>query len=286
MRETLLNMPRSIALLLLAWSASAWTGRQVPRRRLRARAPRAAKTVEDIQTAADSVLETDKLMICPALATSNVAMLGAEVESAVAAGADAIHVNVMDGHFTRKMTLGPMFVKALRAHGITAPLDVQLTACDVVDTLVEEFAAAGANYITFHPEGTYHVDRTLSLIKKLGLKAGVVLNPGTPVSILEPILGKVDIVLLMSINPGFPAEAFNENVYGKAKVVSKMIADSGRRIRLQVDGGAGLKNIQQLAECGIDTFVVGRGVFHADDYAAAIAELRGLAEAGAAQRCS
>lgn len=273
--RTTVPMARLVPLLLLVASSTAL---QAPRVAPRLRPLRA--TAEEIQKNADGVLEGGGVLICPALATSNVARLGAEVAAVDAAGADAIHVNVMDGHFTRKMTLGPMFVKALRADGITAPLDVQLTACDVVDTLVEDFAAAGANIITFHPEGSYHVDRTLNLIKSLGCKCGVALNPGTPVSLLEPILGKVDLILLMSINPGFPGESFNDNVYDKARAVRAMIDASDRKIRLQVDGGAGLKNIKQLAEAGIDAFVVGRGVFHADDYTAAISDLRSLAEAG------
>ena len=163
----------------------------------------------------------------------------------------------MDGHFTRKMTLGPMFVKALRSYGITAPLDVQLTAVDVVDTLIEEFAAVGANYITFHPEGSHHVDRSLGLIKSKGLKCGLVLNPATPTTVLENVMDKVDIILLMSINPGFPGEKFNEGlkparseteeraraspnagVYAKAEKVRAMIDASGRDIRLEIDGAA------------------------------------------------
>ena len=235
-----------------------------------------------VQANADTVLGSDRLLISPALATSNVAMLGAEVERAVAAGADAIHVNVMDGHFTEKMTLGPMFVKALRAHGIDAPLDVQLTCDGIVDTQIIEFAAAGANYITFHAEGSRNIDRSLSLIKELGLKCGLVLNPSTPVSYLENVMSKVDIILLMSNNPGFKNQKFNDIVYEKAKRVSRLIKELGRKIRLEVDGGCGTKNIAKLASCGVDMFVVGRGVFHAEDYQAAIMELRGLAEQGAA----
>lgn len=266
-------------LLLLGHS---WALQPAVRVRASGRIAVARASVEDVQAAADEAWARDGVMICPALATSDVARLGEEVAAAVAGGADAIHVNVMDGHFTRKMTLGPMFVKALRAYGITAPLDVQLTATDVVDTLVEEFAAVGANYITFHPEGSYHVDRTLGLIKSKGLKCGLVLNPATPTTVLENVMDKVDIILLMSINPGFPGEKFNEGVYEKAKKCRALIAESGRDIRLQIDGGAGLKNIKQLAEAGIDMFVVGRGVFHADDYASAITELRSLAEEGRA----
>lgn len=168
-----------------------------------------------IQADAASVLAADKLLIAPALATSNVAMLGAEAERAMDAGADAIHINVMDGHFTEKLTWGPMFVKALRAHGITAPLDVQLTCLDIVDTQIEEFAAAGANYITFHAEGSKNVDRSLALIKEKGLCCGLVLNPSTPTSVLENVMGKVDIILLMSNNPGFKNQKFNDVVYGK-----------------------------------------------------------------------
>ena len=177
-----------------------------------------------------------------------------------------------------------MFAKALRAYGITAPLDVQRTATGVVDELIREFADAGASFITIHPEGTPHIDRSLGLIKSLGCKCGVVLNPGTPTSVLEAVMDKVDIILLMSINPGFKGEKFNEATYDKAERVSQLIKASGRRIRLEIDGGCGVKNIEKLAACGIDMFVVGRGVFHADDYGAAVTELKALAEKGAASR--
>ena len=270
-----------LLLLLLLPASGAWT---VPGLGIRQRVLRFSSESDaiDIQADANRVLEKEGVLIAPALATSNVAMLGAEVENAVSAGADCIHINVMDGHFVPKMTLGPMFVKALRSYGIKAPLDVQLTAVDIVDTLIEEFAAVGANYITFHAEGSHHNDRSLSLIKSKGLKCGLVLNPSTPTSVLENVMDKVDIILLMSINPGFKGEKFNEAVYLKAQKVSSMIKESGRKIRLEIDGGANVKNIQKLAECGVDMFVVGRGVFHAENYADAITELRCLAEKGAA----
>ena len=174
-------------------------------------------------------------------------------------------------------------VKALRAYGVEAPIDVQLTCGkEIVDVQIEEFAAAGASYITFHAEGTRNIDRSLGLIASLGCKCGVVLNPSTPTSYLENIMHKVDIILLMSNNPGFKGQVFQDSVYEKARKVRKMIDESGRPIRLEVDGGAGLKNIEQLAACGIDMFVVGRAVFHADDYGTAVAELRALAEKGRA----
>ena len=258
--------------------------RGTPVRIQRACVPRMADAAA-IQTAADAVLAQKKMLLSPALATSNVAKLGEEAAAATAAGADCLHFNVMDGHFTEKLTWGPMMVKALRAYGIEAPIDVQLTAtADIVDVQIEEFAAAGANYITFHAEGSRNIDRSLGLISSLGLKCGVVLNPSTPTSYLENIMAKVDIILLMSNNPGFKNQKFQEGVYEKAKKVRAMIDASGRDIRLEVDGGAGLKNIEKLASCGIDMFVVGRGVFHADDYGAAVTELKALAEKGAASR--
>ena len=176
-----------------------------------------------------------------------------------------------------------MMVKALRAYGVEAPIDVQLTCGkEIVDVQIEEFAAAGASYITFHAEGTRNIDRSLGLVASLGCKCGVVLNPSTPTSYLENIMHKVDIILLMSNNPGFKGQTFQDSVYEKARRVRKMIDESGRPIRLEVDGGAGPKNMEQLAACGIDMFVVGRAVFHADDYSAAVAELRALAEKGRA----
>ena len=176
-----------------------------------------------------------------------------------------------------------MMVKALRAYGVEAPIDVQLTCGkEIVDVQIEEFAAAGASYITFHAEGTRNIDRSLGLVASLGCKCGVVLNPSTPTSYLENIMHKVDIILLMSNNPGFKGQTFQDSVYEKARKVRKMIDESGRPIRLEVDGGAGPKNMEQLAACGIDMFVVGRAVFHADDYGAAVASLRALAEKGRA----
>lgn len=266
-----------------AWVSGHHESRSRVREAVRAASSSSSDDASSVQARADAVLESDGVLIAPALATSNVAMLGPEVERAVAAGADVVHVNVMDGHFTEKMTLGPMFVKALRSYGITAPLDVQLTCLDIVDTQIQEFAAAGANYVTFHAEGSRNVDRSLGLIKDLGLKCGLVLNPSTPTSVLENVMGKVDIILLMSNNPGFKNQKFNDIVYEKAVKVSAMIKESGRKIRLEVDGGCGAKNIEALAQCGVDMFVVGRGVFHAEDYKEAITELRRLAEQGRTQ---
>ena len=280
-----------------------------------------------VRMTASDILTSDRILIAPALATSNVAKLGEEAQAAVAAGADCLHFNVMDGtssaeinqcvrpifwqprcstrvlgvlargvlglftrtfdfhtgHFTEKLTWGPMMVKALRAYGVEAPIDVQLTCGkEIVDVQIEEFAAAGASYITFHAEGTRNIDRSLGLVASLGCKCGVVLNPSTPTSYLENIMHKVDIILLMSNNPGFKGQTFQDSVYEKARKVRRMIDESGRPIRLEVDGGAGLKNIEQLAACGIDMFVVGRAVFHADDYKTAVETLRALAEKGRA----
>mmetsp|Transcript_31359 Transcript_31359/g.43657 ORF Transcript_31359/g.43657 Transcript_31359/m.43657 type:complete len:193 (+) Transcript_31359:65-643(+) len=184
----------------------------------------------------------------------------------------------MDGHFTEKLTFGPMFIKALRKYGITAPIDVHIMADDIVDHLIQEFADAGANYITFHPEGVKHVDRSLSLVKANGLKCGLVINPGTPLSVLDHVMDKVDIILLMSVNPGFKDQGFQDITYKKARDIKKRIDQSGRKIRLEVDGRVGNKNIFALAQSGIDMFVVGGSIFKSDDYGKVISELRGMAQ--------
>eukprot|EP00468_Gymnochlora_sp_CCMP2014_P000796 CAMPEP_0167742818 /NCGR_PEP_ID=MMETSP0110_2-20121227/1654_1 /TAXON_ID=629695 /ORGANISM="Gymnochlora sp., Strain CCMP2014" /LENGTH=265 /DNA_ID=CAMNT_0007627085 /DNA_START=449 /DNA_END=1246 /DNA_ORIENTATION=+ len=233
---------------------------------------------EAIQKHADEVLESDKILIAPAIQTANLAMLGPEIDAAMKGGADVVHCDIMDGHFTEKLTFGPMFVKGLRKYGITAPIDVHLMADGIVDHLVKEFADAGANYITFHPEGTKHIDRSLSMIKDHGLKCGIVINPGTPLSYLDSVMDKVDMILLMSVNPGFKNQKFQDITYKKAREIKKMINATGRKIRLEVDGRVGEKNIEKLTEAGIDMFVVGGSIFNADDYGVAISNLRKLAE--------
>ncbi|GAB5362813.1 hypothetical protein AAMO2058_000831000 [Amorphochlora amoebiformis] len=231
-----------------------------------------------IQDRADALLASNKVLICPAIQTANLAEMGPEIKRAMDGGADIIHWDIMDGHFTEKLTMGPMFVKSMRKYGITAPFDVHLVADDIVDHLVKEFADAGANYITFHPEGCKHLDRTLSMIKDMGLKCGLVINPGTPLSILESVMDQVDIILLMSVNPGFKGQPFKDITYSKAKAVKEMIRQSGRKIRLEVDGRVGTKNIEKLADMGCDMFVVGGAIFNSDDYGQTISQLRYLAE--------
>jgi len=231
-----------------------------------------------IQRNADSVLESDRVLIAPAIQTADLAMLGPEIDKAVKGGADVIHCDIMDGHFTEKLTFGPMFIKSLRKYGITAPIDVHIMADGIVDHLIEEFADAGANYITFHPEGVKHTARSLDLIKSRGLKCGLVINPGTPLFYLDHVMDKVDLILLMSVNPGFKKQGFQEVTYSKAREIKRMIDKSGRKIRLEVDGRVGSKNIEALAQAGIDMFVVGGSIFNSDDYGRTISELRGLAE--------
>ena len=198
--------------------------------------------------------------IAPSILSADFAKLGEECDNVLASGADIIHFDVMDNHYVPNLTIGPLVCDALRKHGITAPIDVHLMV-KPVDRIIPDFAKAGATYITFHPEASEHVDRTLQLIKGEGCKAGLVFNPATPLDVLEYTLPKCDMVLLMSVNPGFSGQAFIPYVLDKARQVRKMIDDQGLDCRLEIDGGVKADNIAEVAAAGIDTFVSGSGIF-------------------------
>lgn len=212
-------------------------------------------------------------LIAPSILSADFARLGEEVNAVLAAGADVVHFDVMDNHYVPNLTIGPMVCKALRNHGITAPIDVHLMVSPV-DQLILDFAKAGASYITFHPEATDHVDRSLQLVRDQGCKSGLVLNPATPVHCLEYVMDKLDVILLMSVNPGFGGQKFISSTLRKLQKVRKLIDDSGHRIRLEVDGGVGVDNIRKIADAGADMFVAGSAIFNSDDYAATIQAMR------------
>jgi len=212
-------------------------------------------------------------VIAPSILSADFARLGADTQAVLDGGADWVHFDVMDNHFVPNLTFGPMICKALRKYGITAPIDVHLMV-QPVDELIELFARAGASMITFHPEASIHVDRSISLIRDNGCKAGLVLNPTTPLSVLDWALEKLDMVLLMSVNPGFGGQSFIPYVMEKIKRVRAMIDASGRDIRLEIDGGVTVDNIGELAAAGVDTFVSGSAIFGTDDYAETIARMR------------
>jgi ribulose-phosphate 3-epimerase len=212
-------------------------------------------------------------LIAPSILAANFARLGEEVDSVLASGGDIIHFDVMDNHFVPNLTIGPMVCKALRDHGVTAPIDVHLMVSPV-DEMIRMFADAGADYITFHPEASTHVDRSLQLIRDLGCKAGLLINPATGLDTAQWVMDKMDMLVLMSVNPGFGGQKFIPSTIDKLKQARSMIDSSGHDIRLEIDGGVGVNNIAEIAAAGADTFVAGSAIFSQPDYADIIAKLR------------
>ena len=212
-------------------------------------------------------------LIAPSILSADFARLGDDVNAVLSAGADVVHFDVMDNHYVPNLTIGPLVCEALRNHGITAPIDVHLIVSPV-DRIVGDFAAAGATYITFHPEASPHIDRTLSLIREQGCKSGLVFNPATPLTYLDYVMGKVDMVLLMSVNPGFGGQSFIPSSLDKLAAARRLIDASARDIRLEIDGGVKTSNIGQIAAAGADTFVAGSAIFGADNYNTVISEMR------------
>lgn len=211
--------------------------------------------------------------IAPSILSADFAKLGEEVDNVLRDGADIVHFDVMDNHYVPNLTIGPLVCDALRSHGVTAPIDVHLMV-KPVDRIIPDFAKAGASYITFHPEASEHIDRTIGLIKEQGCKAGLVFNPATPLSYLDHVLDQLDMVLLMSVNPGFGGQSFIPSSLDKLRSVRKMIDDSGLDIRLEIDGGVKIDNIREIAQAGADTFVAGSAIFNTEDYKATIDAMR------------
>ncbi|WP_422132996.1 ribulose-phosphate 3-epimerase [Endozoicomonas sp. ALD040] len=212
-------------------------------------------------------------IIAPSILSADFARLGEEVDNVIAAGADWVHFDVMDNHYVPNLTIGPMVCKALRKHGVTAPIDVHLMV-NPVDRIIGDFIEAGASMITFHPEASDHIDRSLQMIREGGCKAGLVLNPATSPDVIEYVIDKLDMILLMSVNPGFGGQKFIPSTLRKLRHARKMIDDSGLDIRLEVDGGVGVQNIRQIAEAGADAFVAGSAIFNAEDYHDVISQMR------------
>ncbi|HEX2494633.1 MAG TPA: ribulose-phosphate 3-epimerase [Steroidobacter sp.] len=224
----------------------------------------------------------DAAWIAPSILSADFARLGEEVKAVVAAGADLIHFDVMDNHYVPNLTVGPLVCEALRNYGVAAPIDVHLMV-KPVDRIIPDFAKAGATWITFHPEASEHVDRTLELIREHGCRPGVVFNPATPLVWLDHVIEKVDMILLMSVNPGFGGQKFIPSVLPKLRAAREIIRASGRDIRLEIDGGVKTDNIAEIARAGADTFVAGSAIFSSQDYAATIKKMREeIARAGRA----
>jgi ribulose-phosphate 3-epimerase len=213
-------------------------------------------------------------LIAPSILSADFARLGDDVSAVLAAGADVVHFDVMDNHYVPNLTVGPLVCQALRRFGVTAPIDVHLMV-KPVDRLIPDFAAAGASWITFHPEASHHVHRTLRLIREHGCKPGLVLNPATPLSVLDHLVEEVDVILVMSVNPGFGGQNFIPSALDKLRRLRALIDASGRDIRLEVDGGVKVDNIRAIAAAGADTFVAGSAIFGSKNYAATIARMRG-----------
>jgi len=212
-------------------------------------------------------------LIAPSILSANFARLGEEVDAVLAAGADVVHFDVMDNHYVPNLTIGPMVCKALRKHGVTAPIDVHLMVSPV-DSLIADFAKAGASYITFHPDASTHVDRSLQLIKDHGCKAGLVFNPATGLDAAKYVMDKLDMMLLMSVNPGFGGQKFIPGTLDKLREARALIDASGHDIRLEIDGGVNVQNIAEIAAAGADTFVAGSAIFNADSYKDVIDTMR------------
>ena len=212
-------------------------------------------------------------LIAPSILSADFARLGDEITAVLEAGADLIHFDVMDNHYVPNLTIGPLVCSALRRHGIEAPIDVHLMV-KPVDRLIPDFADAGATYITFHPEATEHVDRTLQLVRDSGCKSGLVFNPATPLDLLDHVMDGIDMVLIMSVNPGFGGQSFIPRALDKLRAARERIDASGRDIRLEIDGGVKVDNIAEIAAAGADTFVAGSAIFGADDYRATIDAMR------------
>ncbi|HBE91696.1 MAG TPA: ribulose-phosphate 3-epimerase [Gammaproteobacteria bacterium] len=211
--------------------------------------------------------------IAPSILSADFARLGEEVTHVLESGADIVHFDVMDNHYVPNLTIGPLVCEALRNHGVTADIDVHLMV-KPVDRIIPDFAKAGATYITFHPEASEHIDRSLSLVHDNGCKSGLVFNPATPLDYLKHVIDKVDMILLMSVNPGFGGQSFIPEALVKLREARKIIDDSGRDIRLEIDGGVKVDNIGEIAAAGADTFVAGSAIFGADDYKATIDAMR------------
>ena len=217
--------------------------------------------------------------IAPSILSANFACLGEEVNNVLEAGADIIHFDVMDNHFVPNLTIGPLVCESLRAYGVNAPIDVHLMT-EPVDSLIKDFANAGATYITFHPEASKHPHRSLALIKELGCQSGLVLSPGTPLSYLEHLIDELDMVLIMSVNPGFGGQSFIESSIQKIKSLRALIDNTKSDISLEVDGGVKIDNISKIAKAGADTFVAGSAIFGSDDYFKTITAMRSQIELG------